>query len=63
MEDDLIFENGRRPHFLKIEDNLNVFENGGRPQSFENGRRTKKTSIYLRMEDDLKKNSRYFQAT
>ena len=39
MEDDLnIFENGRRPPFLKKEDDLNFFENGRRPQFFENGR-------------------------
>ena len=33
MEDDLnIFENGRRPPFLKKEDDLNFFENGRRPK-------------------------------
>jgi hypothetical protein len=42
-----IFFNGRQPHFLKMEDNinflkmygdLNVFKNWGRHQFFENGR-------------------------
>ena len=38
--------------FLKMEDDLNIFENGRRPQKFfENGRRPQ---YFGTMEDDLK---------
>ena len=37
---------------LKMEDDLNYFENGRRPQFFEKGRQP---YFFLKMEDDLKK--------
>ena len=38
--------------FMKMEDNLNFFENGRRPKfNFKNGRRPQ---IFFQMEDDLK---------
>ena len=61
MEDDLnIFLNGSQPQFFLMEDHLNSFENG-RTQFLENGRRPqlfrqwKTTSIFYKMEDNLKK--------
>ena len=58
MEDDLIFF-----FFVKMEDDLNIFENGRQPHFFLKKWmmtyifwKWKTTSIFLKMEDDLKKN-------
>ena len=75
MEDDLIFYHGRQFNLEKrkttsilcliedgiwyMEDDLNILENGRRPQYFLNGRRPqyfwkwKTTSIFLKLEADL----------
>ena len=54
MEDDLnVFENGRRPQFLKMENDLNFFKNEDDLTIFKNGRRPyyfqkwKTTSIFF----------------
>ena len=63
MEDDLIFLiNGRRPQFFQMEDDL-IFLNGRRPKyscewkTTSNSFKWKTTSIFLKSEDDLKKNN------
>ena len=50
MEDDLnIFENGRRPQFLRNGRRPKFLGNGRRPQFLRNGRRPQ----FLELEDDL----------
>ena len=48
IEDNLNFENGRRPHFLKMEDNLNITKMDENLNFFENGRRPQwKMTLFL----------------
>ena len=59
MEDDLnIFENGRRPQFLKMEDDLNFLKmednlNFLKMEEALNFLKMKDDLIFLKMEDDL----------
>jgi hypothetical protein len=50
MEDDHSFLQSKQAFYFLMEDNLNLFNNGRRPQSFWNW---KTTSIILKMEDNL----------